>query len=279
MSNSPLVNYKRISPHRTSPRNHKIDKITIHHAAGKASVEGLGSTFQTRKASANYGIGTDGRVGMYVEEKDRAWTSSNKANDNRAVTIEVANSAVNSKWPVSDKVLAKLIDLCVDICQRNGIEELNYTGNKNGNLTMHSFFAATTCPGPYLKSKFPYIAEQVNKRLGVVDEIQDEPEETTQATEKTEEKDKEKVKVVKATDGAKQYSVSVAGTYKVTASALNVRNGAGTSKKKLVAIPKGTKVKCYGYYTNNLGVKWLYIQFTYNGVQYTGFASSKYLAK
>lgn len=277
MDNSPLVNYKRISPHRTSPRNHKIDKITIHHAAGKASVAGMGSTFQTRKASANYGIGTDCRVGMYVEEKDRSWASSNKANDHRAVTIEVANSAVNSKWPVSDKVLAKLIDLCVDICQRNGIQELNYTGNKNGNLTMHCFFAATTCPGPYLKSKFPYIAEQVNKRLGAVDEIPEETEETTPAPEKTE--TEEKTKDVKATEAAKCFSRSVAGTYKVTASALNVRNGAGTSKKKLVSIPKGKKVKCYGYYTNSLGTKWLYIQFTHGGVSYTGYASSKYLDK
>lgn len=272
MSNSPLVDYEKISPHRTSPRNHKIDKITIHHAAGKASVEGLGSTFRTRKASANYGIGTDGRVGMYVEEKDRSWASSSKANDHRAVTIECANSAVNSKWPVSDKVIAKLIDLCVDICQRNGIEELNYTGNKNGNLTMHSFFTATTCPGPYLKSKFPYIAEQVNKRLGILEEIPEKTEETTP-------ENKEETKAVKATEAAKCFDSSVAGTYKVTASALNVRNGAGTSKKKLCSIPKGTKVKCYGYYTNNLGVKWLYIQFAYDGVQYTGFASSKYLVK
>lgn len=271
MSNSPLVNYKRISPHRTSPRNHRIDKITIHHAAGKVSVEGLGSTFQTRKASANYGIGTDCRVGMYVEEKDRSWASSNATNDHRAVTIEVANSAVNNNWPVSDNVVDKLIDLCVDICQRNGIQELNYTGNKNGNLTMHCFFVATTCPGPYLKSKFPYIAEQVNKRLGVLDDI---TEKTTTAPET-----KEETKTVKATDAAKCFSRSVAGTYKVTASALNVRNGAGATKKKLVCIPKGTKVKCYGYYSNAVGTKWLYIQFTHGGISYTGFASSKYLDK
>lgn len=170
MSNSPLVEYTKISPHRTSPRTHKIDKITIHHMAGNCSIETCGSVFQSRKASSNYGIGTDGRVGMYVEEKDRSWASSNAANDHRAVTIEVANSKSGGDWPVSDKALAKLIELCVDICKRNGIEKLNFTGDKNGNLTMHKYFAATACPGPYLESKFKYIADEVNKRLGGVEQ-------------------------------------------------------------------------------------------------------------
>lgn len=168
MSNSPLVVYTRISPHRTCPRNHKIDKITIHHMAGNASIEACGNVFQSRRASSNYGIGSDGRVAMYVEEKDRSWASSNAANDHRAVTIEVANSKAGGNWPVSDKAMASLIELCVDICKRNGIEKLNFTGNKNGNLTMHKYFAATACPGPYLESKFQYIADEVNKRLGGV---------------------------------------------------------------------------------------------------------------
>ena len=168
MSNSPLVNYTCISPNKTSPRNHKIDTITIHHMAGNASVETCGDVFKpkSRKASSNYGIGSDGRVGMYVEEKDRSWATSSAANDNRAVTIEVANCSGDPDWKVSDKALAKLIDLCVDICQRNGIKKLNYTGDKSGNLTMHKWFAATGCPGPYLGGKFPYIASEVNKRLG-----------------------------------------------------------------------------------------------------------------
>ena len=87
------------------------------------------------------------------------------------------------------------------------------------------------------------------------------------------------VKTVKATEAARNFLKPLAGTYKVTASSLNVRNGAGVTKKKLVAIPKGTKVKCYGYYTAVLGTNWLFVQFTYNGTTYTGFASSKYLAK
>lgn len=167
MSNSPLVNYTKISPNRTSPRNHKIDRITIHHMAGNLTVEQCGNVFapSSRQASANYGIGNDGRVGMYVEEKDRSWCSSNSANDHRAVTIEVANSATGEPWPVSDKALNKLVDLCVDICKRNGIPKLVYTGDTSGNLTMHRWFAPTGCPGTYLASKFPWIAEQVNKRL------------------------------------------------------------------------------------------------------------------
>ncbi len=168
MSNSPLVNYTAISPNSSNPRKNKIKKITIHHMAGNLSVETCGNVFAYRKrqASSNYGIGSDGRVGMYVEEKNRSWCSSNANNDHQAVTIEVANdSGSNTNWHVSDKALAKLIDLCVDICKRNGIEKLNYTGDANGNLTRHNMFANTSCPGPYLQSKFPYIADEVNKRL------------------------------------------------------------------------------------------------------------------
>lgn len=167
MSNSSLVDYVKISPNKTSPRNHKIDRITIHHMAGNLSVETCGNVFapSSRQASANYGIDSDGRVGMYVEEKDRSWCSSNKANDHRAVTIEVADDQGGPNWHSSYKAMNKLVELCADICKRNGISRLNYTGDTNGNLTMHKWFAATDCPGAYLESKFPWIAEQVNTIL------------------------------------------------------------------------------------------------------------------
>ena len=167
MSNSPLVNHINISPNSTNPRRDKIRKITIHHVAGDLSVERVGEIFKpsSRRASSNYGVDNKGRVGMYVEEKNRAWTSSSAANDNQAVTIEVANNGGAPNWPVSDVALEKTIELCVDICKRNGIEKLNFTGDEKGNLTMHKWFAATNCPGPYLESKFPYIADEVNKRL------------------------------------------------------------------------------------------------------------------
>lgn len=173
MSNSKLVSYTKISPNKNPRKNStynptgKITKITIHHMAGNLSVESCGNVFQTREASANYGIDSNGKVGMYVEENYRSWASSSPENDYKAVTIEVANDGgTDTDWHVSDKALAKLIDLCVDICRRNGIDKLNYTGDKSGNLTRHNMFAATTCPGPYLQGKFPYIAEEVNKRLG-----------------------------------------------------------------------------------------------------------------
>jgi hypothetical protein len=183
MSNSPLVVYTKISPHSTNPRNSKIKKITIHHMAGNVSIETCGEIFANpkRKASSTYGIGSDGRIGMYCEEKNRPWTSSNRDNDHQAVTIEVANDEMGGNWHVSDKALASLIELCVDICKRNDIEKLNYTGDASGNLTMHKWFANTNCPGPYLESKFPYIAAEVNKRLGS-SEITVKSPETTQET-------------------------------------------------------------------------------------------------
>ena len=177
MSNSPLVDYIKISPNKTSPRNHKIDTITIHCVAGQCSVETLGNIFAStsRKASSNYGIGPDGRIGMYVEEKDRSWCSSNAKNDNRAITIEVA-SDTTEPYAVTDKAYAALLDLVTDICKRNGIKKLLWKGDKSligqvdkQNMTVHRWFANKSCPGTYLYNKHPEIAAEVNKRLGVND--------------------------------------------------------------------------------------------------------------
>ena len=167
MSNSSLVNYIQLSPNFTPMSNKKNEIIVIHHMAGKLSVEQCGAVFAptSRKASSNYGVDGDGRIGLYVEEKNRSWATSSKACDSKAITIEVANSVVGGNWAVSNKALSSLINLCVDICKRNGIKQLNYTGDKRGNLHMHRWYAATGCPGEYLGSKFPYIASEVNKRL------------------------------------------------------------------------------------------------------------------
>ena len=168
MSNSPLVDYTKISPNSTNPRNHKIDSIVIHHMAGNLSVESCGEVFaaSSRQASSNYGIGSDGRVGLYVAEENRSWCSSNREVDQRSITIEVANSSTGCEWPVSQKAYDKLIDLCVDICKRNGIPKLNFTGDRSGNLLMHKYYANTQCPGPYLEKRFSDIAQKVNARLG-----------------------------------------------------------------------------------------------------------------
>lgn len=167
MSNSPLTSYTALSPNCSARTAGKIDRITIHHMAGIGTVEQCGAIFASpsRGASANYGIGNDGRIGLYVPEEKRAWTSSSTANDNRAVTIEVSNSEARSPWPVSDAAYRSLIELCADICRRNGIEKLVYTGDTSGNLTAHRWFAATECPGQYLYERFPAIAEEVNERL------------------------------------------------------------------------------------------------------------------
>lgn len=165
MSNSKLTTYVKFSPMCTKPRRHKIDTITIHHMAGILTVEQCGEVFQTRQASTQYGIDRFGHVGLYVDEVNRAWSTSNPENDHRAINIELANSTLAPEWKVSDAAIEKCIELCVDICQRNDIKRINFTGDKTGNLTMHKWFYNTNCPGVYLESKFPYIAREINKRL------------------------------------------------------------------------------------------------------------------
>ena len=138
-TNSSLVSYTRISPNRTSPRNKPITKITIHHMAGIMSVEEFGNLVANpnRQMSANYAIGNDGRIGLFCEEKDRSWCSSSPWNDHQSCTIEVSNCATGGNWPIGTAAYNSLIKLCVDICRRNNIKKLEFTGNKNGSLTYH----------------------------------------------------------------------------------------------------------------------------------------------
>ena len=169
------------SPNKSSPRNHIIDTITIHCMAGNLSVESCGASFakSSRKASSNYGIGSDGRIACYVGEEDRSWCSSNKDNDNRAITIEVANDGgADTGWHVSNKAYKSLISLLVDICRRNNIDKLVWSdrkddrvNHKNGcNMTVHRDFANKSCPGDYLYSLHSKIADEVNRSLGVFHE-------------------------------------------------------------------------------------------------------------
>lgn len=173
-TNSPLVSYTKISPNKTSPRNHAIDTITIHCVVGQCSVETLGNVFAptSRQASSNYGVGKDGRIGMYVEEKDRSWCSSNSANDNRAVTIEVASDTTDP-YAVTDAAYEALIKLVADICKRNNIKKLVWSTNKNDrinhlngcNMTVHRDYANKSCPGDYLYNRHGDIANRVNAIL------------------------------------------------------------------------------------------------------------------
>ena len=183
MSNSSLVHYTKISPNKTSPRTHKIDTITIHCVVGQLSVETMGSIFlrKSKKASCNYAIGSDGRIGMYVEEKDRSWCSSNAANDHRAITIECASDTTHP-YAINDKVYKSLIELCTDICKRNGIKELKWKGDKSligkvskQNMTVHRWFANKSCPGDYIYNRLGQIAKEVNNNLNpkkkTIDEV------------------------------------------------------------------------------------------------------------
>lgn len=173
-TNSSLVSYTRISPNRNAPRNQPITKITIHHMAGIMSVEQFGELVANpaRQMSSNYCIGSDGRIGLFCPESDRSWCSSSAWNDNRAITIEVSNCQVGEPWAISDKVYESLIKLCVDICKRNGIKKLEFTGNQNGSLTYHYMFAPTACPATWIKNHTQDICSKVNAQLNAKEEPQ-----------------------------------------------------------------------------------------------------------
>ena len=151
----------------TAKRTNTINKATPHHVAGVLTAEQIARIFQNpnRKASANYGIGIDGKIVGIVPEESRAWTSSSPSNDHQAITIEVSNDQVGGEWHISDLCIERLIDLIVEIRQRTKNEIYIYDGTANGTITRHNMFAATTCPGSYLQSKLPYITEQINKRI------------------------------------------------------------------------------------------------------------------
>lgn len=172
---SPLAGEYIPSPNKNTPRDHKIDTITIHCMAGNTTAHNCGSIFakESRKGSSNYGIDSQGRIACYVEEGSRAWTSNSKSNDMRAITIEVANDGgANTGWHVSDTALEALVSLLVDICQRNNIPRLLWRADKTligqvdkQNMTVHRWFAKKSCPGDYLYNKHSEIADRVNKIL------------------------------------------------------------------------------------------------------------------
>lgn len=178
MSNSGLVVYTKLSPNHSGQRTHSIDRITPHCVVGQLSCESICGCFTSpqRKASCNYGIGTDGRISLCVEEKNRSWCSSSNANDQRAVTIE-CSSDKTAPYAMTDAVYAALIDLCTDICKRNGKSKLLWFGDKNKTLayepkademiiTVHRWFANKSCPGDWLYNRLGDLAAKVTSRLG-----------------------------------------------------------------------------------------------------------------
>ena len=177
-TNSSLVSYTKLSPNHSGQRTHSIDRITPHCVVGQCSVETLGNIFlpTSRQASCNYGIGVDGRVGMYVEEKNRSWCSSSSANDQRAVTIECA-SDTTEPYAFKDVVYNRLVELCIDICRRNGKTKLLWLGDKAKTLnyspasdemvlTVHRWFANKSCPGNWMYARMGDLASKVTAALG-----------------------------------------------------------------------------------------------------------------
>ena len=177
-TNSSLVAYTKLSPNHSGQRTHSIDRITPHCVVGQATAERICDCFISpdRQASCNYGIGTDGRVSLCVEEKDRSWCSSSRENDQRAVTIECA-SDTSAPYAMNSKVYDSLVKLCTDICQRNGKKKLIWLADKTKTLnytpqsdemvlTVHRWFANKSCPGDWLYSRLGDLASKVTAALG-----------------------------------------------------------------------------------------------------------------
>lgn len=232
MSNSPLVTVTRRTTHHSGRRTRAIDRITPHCVVGQMSASGLGSYFATttREVSSNYGIGYDGSVGLYVDEDKRSWCSSSNANDQRAVTIECASDK-SHPYAMRPAVYSKLIELCVDICKRNGKTKLIWFGDKGKALgykpqknemilTVHRWFKNTDCPGDWLYNRLGDLATQVTQRLSVKGDMP-----SAEQGEST------------------VYADYPPGRYKVTPSiGLRVRATPSTSAVHIKTLPKGTEI-------------------------------------
>lgn len=228
MSNSKLATYTRLSPNCTKPRNAKIDTITPHCVAGNLSIEATLNLFVpvARQASCNYAIGTDGRIGLGVDEANRSWCSSSASNDNRAITVEIANDGGEPDWHMSDAAIEAFIRLSVDICTRYGFKGVYYDPDKNAThrnngymrITLHRWFANKACPGNYFISKIPYVVDEINKRMTATQQPTPQPE-------------------PKPTQEFKHYLVQT------TKENIEIRSGAGTNHKVV-----GT-IKSKGIYT------------------------------
>lgn len=264
-TNSPLAEMTSISPNRHSPRNQPISKITIHHWAGTGTLETFKNIVMNpnREMSANYAIDTYGHIGLFCPECDRSWCSSSPWNDHRSVTIEVANSAYGdaSGWPVSDASYKALIKLCVDICKRNGIKKLEFTGDKNGSLTYHYMYSNTGCPGPWIKARTADICKQVNAQLNGGSSTQ-----PTQPSTGYTKSLKGNTVVYDAPNGKNVGTVGVDGVYTITEEKTvgNTTYGKLKSGKGWVIVKQTTQTTTTTFKVNDL------VSIASNAVYYTG---------
>lgn len=245
-TNSSLVRYTKLSPNHSGRRTHSIDRITPHCVVGQLSAESICGCFTStsREASCNYGIGTDGKIALCVEEKNRSWCSSSNSNDQRAVTIECA-SDMKEPYAMNSKVYNSLVNLCTDICRRNGKKKLLWLGSKEKTLnynpksdemvlTVHRWFANKSCPGNWLYNRLGDLANKVTANLaGTVEATNPETLYRVQvgAYSVKDNADKQ-LKKVKAA-GFDTYMVKVGGLYKIQVGAYSKKANADAILKKL----------------------------------------------
>lgn len=273
-TNSPLVVYTGLSPNHSGQRTHSIDRITPHCVVGQLSAETICACFPAgRDASCNYGIGTDGRVSLCVEEKNRSWCSSSSANDQRAITIECASDKTEP-YAMNSAVYNSLIKLCTDICKRNGKKKLLWFADKNKSLnyapksdemviTVHRWFANKSCPGDWLYNRLGDLATKVTAALGGTAQTPTADNVVWYRVRKTWADAKSQLGAYKELANAKAcvdkhpgYSVfdvngvniytsntttsAVSYKVRVTISDLNIRKGPGTNYARTQYIPVGT---------------------------------------
>lgn len=283
--NSGLVDCTVYSPNHSGKRTRPIDTLTPHCVVGQLTAERIGACFpKGRNASCNYGIGTDGRVSLIVDECNRSWCSSSNANDQRAVTIECASDTTHP-YAMNSKVYDKLVQLCADICRRNGKTKVLWLGSKEKTLaytpksgemvlTAHRWFANKACPGEWLYSRYGELAEKINAALGsrapTTPASVPAPVSPTTTT------------ITKMATATSRDSSAKGGKRFTTTENLNLRYGpsaekiAGTTKDKygiITTLGKGTGVMWYGFYAVTNGVKWFYVA----AGSKTGWVSSAYL--
>lgn len=282
--NSGLVDCTVYSPNHSGKRTRPIDTLTPHCVVGQLTAERIGACFpKGRNASCNYGIGTDGRVSLIVDECNRSWCSSSNANDQRAVTIECASDTTHP-YAMNSKVYDKLVKLCADICRRNGKTKVLWLGSKEKTLaytpksdemvlTAHRWFANKACPGEWLYSRYGELAEKINAALG-------SGAPTTPASAPAPVSQTATITKMAAAHLCDKSAKN--GKRFTTTENLNLRYGpsaekiAGTTKDKygiITTLGKGTGVVWYGYYAVTNGVKWLYVA----AGSKTGWVSSAYL--
>lgn len=246
-TNSTLVKYTKLSPNHSGRRTHSIDRITPHCVVGQLSAESICGCFTStsREASCNYGIGTDGKIALCVEEKNRSWCSSSNSNDQRAVTIECA-SDMKEPYAMNSKVYNSLVNLCTDICRRNGKKKLLWLGSKekalNYNpksdemvLTVHRWFANKSCPGNWLYNRLGDLANKVTENLSGTTGTTPTPKTLYRVqvgAYSVKNNADTQLKKVKAA-GFDTYMVKVGGLYKIQVGAYSKKTNANAMLKKL----------------------------------------------